>query len=226
MTVLDDSDWSHKAWMSKRDADLFEAIVQDRAKRARLRVLEWGAGRSTHYFTRMLAELGTDFHWLSLEYDREFFDRDVLPQMGAMPNARATHVERGGPHPAPAAFLRAEKQAVDFVVYDYGKLQPFLADHAADRAVVMDDYVSFPSTLQRQFDVILVDGRKRRRCLLEGAKLVAPDGVVVIHDAQRTYYHCAFEAFRANQPAGDILWICAQMDTNALERLVSHAEAK
>jgi len=55
----------------------------------------------------------------------------------------------------------------------------------------MDEYVSFPSTLGIRFDVILVDGRKRRRCLKEAKSLLAPEGMVFLHDAQRRRYHCA-----------------------------------
>lgn len=45
------------------------------------------------------------------------------------------------------------------------------------------------------FDLIFVDGRWRRRCLLTAAKRLAPGGVVVVHDAQREWYHPAFEKF-------------------------------
>jgi SAM-dependent methyltransferase len=58
------------------------------------------------------------------------------------------------------------------------------------RACRMDEYVSFPATLGTEFDMILVDGRKRRRCLLEAKPLLAPGGVVFLHDAQRRRYHC------------------------------------
>lgn len=64
-----------------------------------------------------------------------------------------------------------------------------------DPACRMDEYVSFPSSLGMAFDVILVDGRKRRRCLLEAKRLLAPDGVVFLHDAHRKRYHCALGEF-------------------------------
>jgi SAM-dependent methyltransferase len=63
------------------------------------------------------------------------------------------------------------------------------------RLVPMDEYVSYPSTLGKKYDLILVDGRKRRRCLLEASRLLKPGGTVLLHDARRTYYHCAFSAF-------------------------------
>lgn len=64
-----------------------------------------------------------------------------------------------------------------------------------DPACRMDEYVSFPSTLGMTFDMILVDGRKRRRCLLEAKRLLAPRGVVFLHDAHRKRYHCALAEY-------------------------------
>lgn len=63
------------------------------------------------------------------------------------------------------------------------------------RLVPMDEYVAYPGTLGKKYDVILVDGRKRRRCLLEASKLLKPNGITLLHDARRTYYHCAFQNY-------------------------------
>lgn len=63
------------------------------------------------------------------------------------------------------------------------------------RDLPMDEYVAYPAMLGKKFDVILVDGRKRRRCLLEAAKLLKPGGTVLLHDARRSHYHCAFRAY-------------------------------
>jgi len=61
--------------------------------------------------------------------------------------------------------------------------------------IPMNEYVAYPATLGKKYDVILVDGRKRRRCLLEASKLLKPGGVVLLHDARRTYYHSAFSVY-------------------------------
>ncbi len=46
-----------------------------------------------------------------------------------------------------------------------------------------------PPGLSGPYDLIFVDGRWRRRCLIAAAELLAPGGVVILHDAQRQYYH-------------------------------------
>jgi len=56
---------------------------------------------------------------------------------------------------------------------------------------LMKSYVSLPRTLGLEFDMVLVDGRARRLCLLEGWELLRNGGVIVLHDAQREDYHDA-----------------------------------
>jgi SAM-dependent methyltransferase len=214
--MLDDSDWSHKAWMSVPDADLFEQILLRKAAEpaAPLRVLEWGAGKSTRYFSGLLRERDRPFHWLSLEYDRAFFHKDIEPAVG--PDWRVTLVDRdrrraSGP----------ERPLVDLVIFDYGTLRPYMEAQAQDRLVVMDDYVQYPSQQGAKFDVILVDGRKRRQCLLEASRLLAPNGVAVLHDAQRDYYHCAFSSFRTQRRIGELLWAGTQSDQRYFDSLTA-----
>lgn len=69
--------------------------------------------------------------------------------------------------------------------------------------IPMDEYVAYPSTLGKKYNVILVDGRKRRRCLLEASKILKPGGVALLHDARRSHYHSAFSAYPDSRM---ILW--------------------
>ncbi len=221
--VLDDSDWSAKAWMSKPDANLFDALVHIKSAdtHGRLDVLEWGAGRSTSYFTRALHTLrGTNFCWHSIEYDRDYFEREIRPVLGDLPESTVGLVEAD----SDPRVLFPASTPVEFAVYDHGTLKPMLDEGIADRKVNMDAYVAHPSGLGRRFDIILVDGRKRRRCLIEAASLLKEGGVAVLHDAQRTYYHCAFEHYRANSLLGEILWFGTQMDDDFFDDIRRRAE--
>lgn len=78
-----------------------------------------------------------------------------------------------------------DQQHVELFLFETARGNP------RDRSCRMDEYVTFPSTLGMTFDMILVDGRKRRRCLLESKRLLAPGGFVFLHDAHRKRYHCA-----------------------------------
>jgi predicted O-methyltransferase YrrM len=55
------------------------------------------------------------------------------------------------------------------------------------------DYINYPATLNQKFDFILVDGRCRRRCVLEAKKLLNDNGIIVLHDASRPWYQSALE---------------------------------
>ena len=61
----------------------------------------------------------------------------------------------------------------------------------------LGDYVEFPRKFG-PYDFILVDGRARVACIEEAFDLVQPHGVVLLHDANRPYYHRAFGPY-ANQ---------------------------
>lgn len=59
------------------------------------------------------------------------------------------------------------------------------------------------------FDLIFVDGRRRVECLLVASKMLAPGGVVILHDAQREEYAIGLERFT-------LLATSADKDTSVL----------
>lgn len=153
--------WSHKAWMSVRDADILERVIKRIATiRSPLQIFEWGSGRSTAYFSKHLQERGITCSWTAIEHD-----------------------------PVWAATVRAG-----------------LHESATVRLVSLGD--QYPMAMAKlQPDIAIVDGRLRRRCLLAAANQA---GIVILHDAQREYYHCAFSAYKHQGRAGDMLWIGSQ----------------
>jgi hypothetical protein len=80
----------------------------------------------------------------------------------------------------------------------------------------MDKYVEYPESLGKKFDVVLVDGRKRRRCLIEAKKLIRPNGVVFLHDAQRKYYHSSFELYSNHRFVSVNLWMGDNLTKSAI----------
>ena len=56
------------------------------------------------------------------------------------------------------------------------------------KTLPLDEYVDYPTLLGLKFDFVIVDGRKRRRCIEVSKKIVSEDGVIILHDAQRPYY--------------------------------------
>lgn len=50
------------------------------------------------------------------------------------------------------------------------------------------DYIRYPKKYA-PYDFILVDGRARNECLKMARQFIKPDGIVVLHDANRPHYH-------------------------------------
>ena len=96
--------------------------------------------------------------------------------------------------------LLKENRNVSVVLFDVGN------DNLRQRNLEMNEYVDYPNTINKKFDFVLVDGRKRRRCLLEAQKLLNPNGVVFLHDAQRKYYHCVLKNYEDSCFVGPYLW--------------------
>ncbi len=140
-------------------------------------VLEWGSGYSTKYFTDFLEKEGITYNWDSLEIDVRWYI-EVL-KLGLSPNVRV--------HLFDEEILRID-------------------DRRCLPRFQMNEYVKFPSRLGKKFDLIFIDGSKRVRCLKEATKLLKPDGVVLLHDAQRPYYKEGMDLYDGKMLAGT-LWI-------------------
>lgn len=119
-------------------------------------------------------------------------------------------LEQSGPGAGPRAvdrpgtdgdFVFGRRSRPTHVMFDCGELQvsylfvPKLENRLWREAAILDgsyfefaDYVSVP--LEGQFDVILVDGRARTSCLkrVYYQSLLAPGGILFLHDAHRPAY--------------------------------------
>ncbi len=150
--------------MKDSEVRSLEKILLDLGKKqGKLQVLEWGSGGSTVHFTDFLKNRGISYKWLSLEYNKKWYD-EIHGLKFADPDTK-------------------------IILFDAGN------NELKQRQTSMDEYVNYPKTLGAKYDFILVDGRKRRRCLVEARGLISPGGVVVLHDAERKYYHCAFPLY-------------------------------
>jgi hypothetical protein len=87
------------------------------------------------------------------------------------------------------------------VLFDVGN------DKLKQRHTPMDEYIAYPASLGGTFDIVVVDGRKRRRCLLAATDLLTEGGLAILHDAQRPYYQCAFDAYTAGGFIDMQVWV-------------------
>jgi len=142
-----------------------------------LNILEWGSGYSTKYFSDLLDIGSVKFKWDSLEIDVRWYV-EVL-KLDLSPNVKV--------HLFDEEIMRVD-------------------DRRALRRFQMNEYVKFPSRLGKRFDIIFIDGSKRNRCLEEAIDLLKPNGVVLLHDAQREYYKEGMDLYNGKFLA-KTLWI-------------------
>lgn len=127
-----------------------------------LNVLEWGSGKGTVYFAKFLQKENVRFRWIAIEHFVPWYEKVM-------------------------AMLKEHRLS--------GRVECFLksATYEEDKNIQetldLDDYINFPSTLGIQFDFVLVDGRRRKECLEKAKGILSPDGVVILHDAERPWYH-------------------------------------
>lgn len=90
---------------------------------------------------------------------------------------------------------------LNMCVFDYGGYT-----RHETKSLCMKEYVEAPINLEKKFDMLIVDGRKRARCLKVAKGMVKRDGIVLLHDAQREYYSSALNDFQVSQIICDELW--------------------
>lgn len=170
-------------WMRYWEIEIVEDVLRALAPR---RCLEWGSGFSTLRFSSLLAP---DAHWLSIEHDRAWHAR-VQDMLAAADGSRAeVELRCAPPRREPWTEALGDGSVEDFA-----------------------DYIELPQA-RGPFDFILVDGRARMDCLAVARDLVHPDGVVLLHDANRKHYHAAFRlyphqaAFLDHRPRAGGLWL-------------------
>jgi len=147
-------------WLS--EIRYIEDMLVDLAKhRECLNILEWGSGNGTIYFAKFLRKKNIKFRWIAIEHFVPWFEK-VTAMLKA--HNLSDHVE---------CFLKSPT---------------YEEDKNIQETLDLDEYVSLPSTLGIGFDFILVDGRKRKECLENARHVLSPDGVVVLHDAERPWY--------------------------------------
>lgn len=96
--------------------------------------------------------------------------------------------------------LKLNLKNVILILFDVGN------NKLKQRYTNMDDYVNYPISLNKKFDIILVDGRKRRRCMIIASKILKDNGTVLLHDAQRKYYSCSLKYFKWGKFLSKNLW--------------------
>ncbi len=162
-----------------KDRIIFKSIF-DHFFKKKVRVFEWGSGFSTIYYAQYFKKKGLPFQWHAIDNNKVWHDKVV------------EMVKNKGLDVCVNLYLR------EFLPYwmkpGWGKIPPPCGMFAPKTDSELD-YIGFPKTLTEKFDVVIIDARFRRRCLQVAKEVLAPGGVIVLHDAHKQYYHQGLEEF-------------------------------
>lgn len=145
-----------------------------------LRIFEWGSGASTIYYAEFLKDMGRRFDWYSADNSKEWAERG----WEKVANSNLT----GQVH------IYCSEFPAFWELPGYSDENP-LPPQAYVNSGKVKAYVDHPKILGGQFDVIIIDGRFRRRCLQVAGEVLAPHGIVILHDADRTHYHSSLALY-------------------------------
>jgi len=161
--------------MTHKEMAVLKKVFLSLPKERPIKFFEYGAGFSTIYFARFLKEQGWAFHIDSVENNRSWLEKvSRMIRENGLEQEVTLHLKEFRPFwekpgwdwsqsPAPGAFAPQSREE--------------------------QEYIALPKALEQTFDLILVDGRFRRRCLELVLGCVARNGFVVLHDAQKIQYH-------------------------------------
>ena len=145
-------------------------------------MLEWGCGGSTIKFAETVKHID------SIEHQSEWYDniKNLLPTNANLYHVPPNESELRDKELDQSAFnvwrpciernnkVRIENDILFRVCRDGRDWHEYI------------NYINFPTTLNKTYDVILIDGRARPNCAFIALSLLKKDGVVVVHDFKGT----------------------------------------
>jgi len=161
--------------MTCRERGIYKKILHMLAKDGPLNIFEYGSGFSTLYFATYLRRKKIPYGFDSVDNNPEWHGRVKEKVYEKKLDQSIT------------LHLRSFKPFWDKEGWDWdakvecGKFAPQEREE--------HEYIELPLTLNKKFDLIVIDARFRRRCLEVALKCIKPSGVVLLHDAQREHYH-------------------------------------
>lgn len=135
-----------------------KCLLHQSQTRQPFHVLEWGSGNSTVYFSGFLKKHQINFTWSAIE--------NYIPW-----HTKVTE-------------MILDKQLEAYTTC-YLKSPTCEERKRIQETMDLSEFLHFPFDLNRKFDLILIDARKRTECMKLAPSLLSDTGVVILHDAER-----------------------------------------
>jgi len=168
-----------KPWMDPDDIEILREVMRAYAETGQpLEILEWGSGGSTLMCAELLHKLGVRFRWRSIEHHQSWNKR-VRGKVAV--SVKEEKIPKGA---VTVHFMPLNTNGNTYIAL------PWLDGDPEELKDVPE------SAIKRQkFDIVIVDGRFRRRCVIRSRTLLKPNGILLLHDAERPWYQCAKERY-------------------------------
>ena len=73
-----------------------------------------------------------------------------------------------------------------------------------NKKISFDSYIEFPKTLNKKFNIVIIDGRERVKCAKAIINLLHDDHKIFIHDWNRKKYHKVLSNYRLVRRIGNL----------------------
>lgn len=191
-----------KPWMTDTELGVIEELLN---KVQPQNSLEWGAGYSTIYFPRFLTSTAK---WIAVEHNKQWADK-ISNILGLKPVFFLIKDHSMHQFFLRSKFLAVIPEALKWLVFSskwrsnpeikivYISPNKSFLHAPLEEGTYSDfeDYINFPDKY-KYFDFILIDGRARKDCLIKAYEILKENGIVVLHDANRKYYHQPFSMYK------------------------------
>ena len=170
---------------TRKEIQIFKAIFENFANK-NIRIFEWGSGFSSIYYSAYLQKRNSEFQWHSIDNNRIWHEkvRSELSKRGLQQHVQLYLKEF-------LPFWEKPGWGWENIPPPCGVFSPKSENEKA--------YINFPKASDKKFDIIIIDARFRRYCLQAAQEVLAPGGVVILHDAQKKHYHSGLNDFHYGQ---------------------------
>ena len=198
-----------------KEIEIFKIILDHIKNDNKLNIFEWGSGHSTVYYSNYLRQKGVTFEWHSIDNNKTWHEKiKVLVKEKKLDSHVCLYLKEFEP------FWRKP---------DWGPIPP-ACELFSPKSQNEMAYIDFPRQLDSRFDVVIIDARFRRHCIQTTKEVLLPEGIAILHDAQKTHYHVGLDDFRYRnflnsgswypfQKTPNRVWIGSTGNSSIFERL-------
>jgi len=161
--------------MTSIERKIYKRALLSLSSNKTLNIFEYGSGFSTIYFAKFLKRKKVSFRIYSVDNNSKWHQKiKQLVKKKKLNDVITLYLSEASPF--------WEKDGWDWAIFP--KCGQF-----APKAEAEVEYIEAPLATGKKFDFIVIDGRFRRRCLETVTECLAENGIVFLHDAQKTKYH-------------------------------------